>query len=88
MNKIIIIPLSVFLAGCASASLTHDQETILGALNTQADGYSFKGKTTGDIYEIVSTSVNDARLCRVVSSKGADRFIVETYCKEKGGQWR
>ena len=88
MKQVIVIYLSLLIAGCTSALLTQDQETIFGALNSKVDGYSFKSETSGDVYTIISTYANDTRLCRVVSLKNVDRFIVESYCKVKGGQWR
>jgi hypothetical protein len=61
--------------------------SIVSALETQSDG--FAGVTqSGERFEIVSTSVSQSRLCRVVSIDGGSRFEVESFCKAPGGSWR
>lgn len=57
------------------------------ALNSAPDGYRAV-TSTGQPFEIVSTAVSDNRLCRVVSFEKPGSFVVDSYCKARGGTWR
>jgi len=73
---------------CGINTSMDTRETMLQALSSQPDGYSSVDNSTGEKFKIVSTSANSLRLCRVVSIEHENRFLVETFCKAKGGQWR
>ena len=86
----ILLPLTTLclLASCGVTTSMDTRQTMLQALSSQPDGYSAVDSVTGEKFKIVSTSANAVRLCRVVSIEQTNRFVVETFCKAKGGQWR
>ena len=86
----ILLPLTTLclLASCGINTSMDTRQTMLQALSSQPDGYSAVDRSTGEKFKIVSTSANAVRLCRVVSIEQENRFVVETFCKAKGGQWR
>ena len=86
----ILLPLTTLclLASCGVTTSMDTRQTMLQALSSQPDGYSAVDSVTGEKFKIVSTSANAVRLCRVVSIEQENRFVVETFCKAKGGQWR
>jgi len=86
----ILLPLTTLclLASCGVTTSMDTRQTMLQALSSQPDGYSTVDRSTGEKFKIVSTSANAVRLCRVVSIEQENRFVVETFCKAKGGQWR
>lgn len=88
MKKFLSIATMCLIASCGSNTPMDTRESMLQALSSQPDGYSSVDRSTGEKFEIVSTSTNGVRLCRVVSIEQRNRFIVETFCKAKGGQWR
>lgn len=60
---------------------------ITAALDSQADGY-VGSAGPGTAFQIVSTSVSNTRLCRVVTIEGPGSYDVESFCKAPGGSWR
>ena len=60
----------------------------MSALDMQQDGYSGLIAETGESFTIQSTSASSTKLCRVVSINSGERYIVESFCKAKGGSWR
>ena len=86
----ILLPLTTLclLASCGVTTSMDTRQTMLQALSSQPDGYSAVDSATGEKFKIVSTSANAVRLCRVVSIEQENRFVVETFCKAKGGHWR
>lgn len=86
----ILLPLTTLclLASCGVTTSMDTRQTMLQALSSQPDGYSAVDSATGEKFKIVSTSADAVRLCRVVSIEQENRFVVETFCKAKGGQWR
>lgn len=92
MKKLIaILVTAVMLTGCVAGNISSsvdNRQSLITALNTQTDGYAGIIAETGEAFTIQSTSANNAKLCRVVSIESGDRYIVESFCKAKGGAWR
>lgn len=92
MKKLIAILVTVvMLTGCVAGNISSsvdNRQSLMTALNTQADGYSGIIAETGEAFTIQSTSASSTKLCRVVSIESGDRYIVESFCKAKGGAWR
>ena len=88
MKKLLSLATMCLITSCGINTPLDSRESILRALSSQPDGYSSVDRLTGEKFEIVSTSANAVRLCRVVSIEQGNRFVVETFCKAKGGQWR
>jgi len=87
MLRLLIVTLSVTLAGCSALGLARDNRTFLfDALDTQPDGYVvMQGDTS---YTIKETLASDTTLCRVVEIDQPGLFEVESFCKARGGLWR
>lgn len=92
MKKLIaMLVTTVMLTGCLAGNINSsvdNRQSLITALNTQADGYAGIIAETGEAFTIQSTSANSTKLCRVVSIESGDRYIVESFCKAKGGAWR
>ena len=88
MKNLLALVTMCLIASCGDNTLVDTRRSMLQALSSQPDGYSSVYGSTGEKFEIVSTSTNAMRLCRVVSIEQRNRFVVETFCKAKGGQWR
>lgn len=89
---IAVMVLSITLTACLAnaevkTSVDH-RLSLINALNTQPDGYSGLIAETGESFVIQSTSASSTKLCRVVSIQTNDRYVVESFCKAKGGNWR
>ncbi|HCH23251.1 MAG TPA: hypothetical protein DE179_03035 [Oceanospirillaceae bacterium] len=92
MRKIIsLFVVAVLLSACQLGggvrSMDHRQ-SLMSALDSQQDGYAGLIAETGESFTIQSTSASSTKLCRVVSIKSGERYIVESFCKAKGGTWR
>ncbi len=92
MRKLLLILLfGLLITGCTTGNARTDVDaraSLLAALNSQADGYQGVIAETGEGFTIQSTSASSTRLCRVVSIESGDRYLVESFCKAKGGAWR
>ncbi len=88
MKNLLALVTMCLIASCGDNTLVDTRRSMLQSLSSQPDGYSSVDGSTGEKFEIVSTSTNAMRLCRVVSIEQRNRFVVETFCKAKGGQWR
>ena len=87
-----IITLAVF-ASCSSFNQPHSFDRsshpeIFAALDAMPDGYQGDLTSSGQIFHIKSTHVNETKLCRLVVIKGKETFHGESFCKIKGGEWR
>lgn len=91
IRLISVVALTLVLTACQAAgvktSVDHRQ-SLINALNTQPDGFSGLIAETGESFTIQSTSASSSKLCRVVSIETGDRYVVESFCKAKGGSWR
>lgn len=84
-----IIAILLTLGACMPGSNVIDERTsLLNALDSQPNGFNGKIKETGEKFTIKSTKASANKLCRVVSIEQNERFIVESFCKAKGGVWR
>ena len=92
MRRLIaVVSLALLLSACQLSAVKPSVDhrlSLINALNTQMDGYSGLIAETGEAFTIQSTSASSNKLCRVVSIKTGDRYIVESFCKAKGGTWR
>ena len=92
MKKLLVVVVTVFmLTGCIAGNTNSNidnRQSLINALNTQQDGYAGVIAETGEAFTIQSTSASSTKLCRVVSIESGDRYIVESFCKAKGGAWR
>ena len=87
-----IITLVVF-ASCSSFNQPHSFDRsshpeIFAALDAMPDGYQGDLTSSGEIFHIRSTHVNETKLCRLVVIEGKETFHGESFCKIKGGEWR
>ena len=90
-NILVILVTAAMLTGCVAGNVNNsgdNRQSLIAALNTQHDGYVGVIAETGEKFTIRSTSASGAKLCRVVSIESGDRYIVESFCKAKGGAWR
>jgi len=79
---------ALLLAGCVSSSLSRSSmPELYSALDTQRDGYTAL-LGNGASFEIVSTHTDGTRLCRIVNIDQPNRFVTESFCKVRGGEWR
>lgn len=86
-----VVVFGLVLSGCMGANVRSNidnRDSLIDALNTQQDGFAGVMTETGEHFTIQSTSASSHRLCRVVSIESGDRYIVESFCKAKGGAWR
>jgi hypothetical protein len=84
-----VVAILFSLTACMSGSnLIDERPSLLNALNNQPNGYNGMIKETGEKFAIKSTKANANKLCRVVTIEKSGRFIVESFCKAKGGIWR
>lgn len=92
MRKIIsIMAIALLLSACQTANVrpsADHRQSLMSALDMQQDGYSGLIAETGESFTIQSTSASSTKLCRVVSINSGERYIVESFCKAKGGAWR
>lgn len=92
MRKIIsLFAIALLLSACQMANLktsSDHRQSLMSALDTQKDGYAGLIAETGESFTIKSTSASSNKLCRVVSINSGERYIVESFCKAKGGVWR
>jgi len=92
MRKIIaLLAMALLLSACQMANLrisSDHRQSLMTALDKQQDGYSGLIAETGEAFTIQSTSASSTKLCRVVSIDTGNRFVVESFCKAKGGMWR
>lgn len=92
MRKLIVVVVfGLLLSACMGGNIRSNidtRESLISALNTQQDGYQGVIAETGESFTIQSTSASSTKLCRVVSIESGDRYIVESFCKAKGGAWR
>lgn len=92
MRKLVVgVVVAVLLSGCMGGNIrsnVDDRNSLIDALNTQPDGYSGVISETGESFTIQSTSASSTKLCRLVSIETGDRYVVESFCKAKGGAWR
>jgi hypothetical protein len=90
-NLLVVLIFGVFLVACQAGNVQQNidnRDSLIAALNTQQDGYAGVIIETGESFTIRSTSASNTKLCRVVSIESGDRYIVESFCKVKGGAWR
>lgn len=91
IRLISVVTLAMVLTACqlggVKPSVDH-RLSLINALNTQKDGFSGLIAETGESFTIQSTSASSTKLCRVVSIQTGDRYVVESFCKAKGGDWR
>jgi hypothetical protein len=88
MKNIGLFTLFCLFSGCMNTIIGGEAISLNSALNSKADGFSGIDIETGEKFRINSTKANDKILCRVVSIERSERFIVESFCKAKGGNWR
>ena len=92
MRKILsLFAIALLLSACQMTNLrtsSDHRQSLMSALDSQKDGYSGLIAETGEGFTIQSTSANSSKLCRVVSINSGERYIVESFCKAKGGVWR
>ena len=88
MRHFSVVFAGLLLAGCVSSNFSRSSTPELySALDTQRDGYT-ASLSSGSSFEIVSTHTDGTRLCRVVNLDQPDRFLTESFCKVRGGEWR
>lgn len=88
-----VVTFSVLLSACqfggAAVKTSVDHRlSLMQALDNEKDGFSGLIAETGESFTIQSTSASSTKLCRVVSIQTGDRYVVESFCKAKGGAWR
>ena len=88
MKKLSFLSAFLLISACGIGGSFDNRQTLLAALNKEPDGFSSFDTSSGQRFKIISTSANQTKLCRVVSIEQGNRFIVETFCKAKGGKWR
>lgn len=89
MRRILRLLPVLALGACVAPHAGNEvQRDLAGALNSRPDGYHGVMPQTGERFRILSTAASDTRLCRVVSFEQPDEFLVESFCKTKGGPWR
>ena len=87
--SIIIVSLFVLLAACNTTRHTRSTgPSLYAALDKKPNGTRGTIKETGEKFKIISTHASSTRLCRVVTLESPDRFLTQSYCKSKGGEWR
>ena len=90
-KTIALVAIALLLSACQMVNLrtsADHRQSLMTALDKQQDGYSGLIAETGETFIIQSTSANNIKLCRVVSIDTNNRFIIESFCKAKGGMWR
>jgi hypothetical protein len=88
MKRVAFFCTALLLAGCVSSNFSRSSTPELySALDTQRDGYTASLGSNAS-FEIVSTRTDGTRLCRVVNIDQPNRFVTESFCKVRGGEWR
>ena len=90
-KTIALFAIVMLLSACQMSNVrtsSDHRQSLMTALDSQHDGYNGLIAETGEAFTIQSTSASNNKLCRVVSIDTNSRFVVESFCKAKGGMWR